>query len=141
MFLPFWFVTSVSVQYSLLARFWYLYWYGRNDPGMAGIWTSTKLLCFCIGQANSTKVINSVPYQPYRPKYTVPASNPVHSTPLFRIGKNTGRTGFVPANFGQYRPVPGVPASTEKSFYFILFYFIWFYFKFCNFWIFVRTKW
>ena len=57
------------------------------------------------------KVINSVPY---RPEYTVPASNPVHSTPLFRTGKNTGCTGLVPAvpaNFGQYRPVQ----SLEKG--------------------------
>ena len=76
------------------------------------------------------KVIDSVPYWPVRPKYTVPASNPVHLTPLFRTGKNTGRTGLVPAipaNFGQYQPVSGVPAGTEKSF------FILFYFNFCNF--------
>ena len=41
--------------------------------------------------------------------------------PLFRTQKNTGCTGLVPAvlaNFGQYRPVPGVPAGTEKSFFF-----------------------
>ena len=60
-----------------------------------------------------TKVINSVPYRPVRPEYTVPASNPVHSTPLFHIGKNTGRTG-------QFRAIPGVPAGTEKSFFFFL---------------------
>ena len=74
--------------------------------------------------AITTKVIKSVPYRPVRPEYTVPASNPVHSTLLFRTGKNTGRTGLVPAipaNFGQYRPVPGVPADTKKSFYFFYF--------------------
>ena len=52
----------------------------------------------------SAKVIDSVPYQLVQPEYTVPASNPVHSTPLFRTEKNTGRTGLVPvipANFGQ----------------------------------------
>ena len=68
--------------------------------------------------------VNTVPYRPYRPEYIVPASNPVHSTPLFRTGKNTGCTSLVPAvpaNFGQYRPVPGVPAGTEKSFYFLSF--------------------
>ena len=71
-----------------------------------------------------TKVVNSVPYWPVWPEYTVPASNPVCSTPLFRTEKNTGCTGLVstvPDNFGQYRPVPGVLASTEKIF---LFYFI-----------------
>ena len=53
----------------------------------------------------STNVVNFVPY---RSEYTVPASNPVCLTPLFRTGKNTGCTGLVPAvpaNFGQYRPV------------------------------------
>ena len=71
--------------------------------------------------------VKTVPYRPYRPEYTVPASNSVHSTPLFRIGKNTGRTGLVPAvpaNFGQYRPISGVPAGTEKSFYFIFLSFL-----------------
>ena len=78
--------------------------------------------CYRIGIKN--KVINSVPY---RPEYTVPASNPVHSTPLFRTGKNTGHTGLVPAvpaNFGQYWPVPGVPAGTEKSFFFFFLSFV-----------------
>ena len=70
----------------------------------------------------TTKVVNSVPY---RPEYTIPASNPVRSTPLFRTGKNTGHTGLVPAvpaNFGQYRPVLDVPAGTEKSFFFFFFF-------------------
>ena len=69
-------------------------------------------------------VVNSVPYRPVRPEYTVPASNPVRLTPLFRTGKNTGRTGLVPAvpaNFGQYRPVPGVPAGKENFFFFFFF--------------------
>ena len=54
------------------------------------------------------KVVNSVPYRSVRSEYTVPASNPVNSTPLFRTGKNTGCAGLVltvPANFKQYRPV------------------------------------
>ena len=41
----------------------------------------------------------------------------------FRTGLNTGRTSHVPAipaNFGQYRPVPGVPAGTEKFFFLFL---------------------
>ena len=70
------------------------------------------------------KVIDFVPYRPVRPEYTVSASNLVHSTLLFRTGKNTSRTGLVPAvpvNFGQYRPVPGVPAGTEKSIFFFFF--------------------
>ena len=71
----------------------------------------------------SPQVIDSVPYRSVRPEYTVPASNPVRSTLLFRTGKNTGRTGLVPANFGQYRPVPGVPTDTEKSFYLFIFFF------------------
>ena len=45
----------------------------------------------------SPQVIDSVPYRSVRPEYTVPASNPVRSTPLFRTGKNTGRTGIIPA--------------------------------------------
>ena len=43
-------------------------------------------------------------------------------TSTFRTGLNTGCTGHVPAipaNFGQYRPVPSVPAGTEKCFFFI----------------------
>ena len=63
----------------------------------------------------------------YRTVPAVPASNPVHSTPLFRTGKNTGRTGHVPAvpaNFGQYRPVPGVPAGTRKKFFFFFLSFV-----------------
>ena len=72
----------------------------------------------CHWQPLMSKVINSVPYRPVRPEYTVPASNPVHLIPPFRTEKNTGRTGLVPANFGQYRPIPGVLAGTEKSFYF-----------------------
>ena len=60
------------------------------------------------------KVINSVPYRPIRPEYTVPASNPVHSTPLFRTRKNTGRTG-------QFR---AIPAGTEKSFFFFFLSFV-----------------
>ena len=47
-------------------------------------------------------VVDTVPYRPVRPKYTVPAGNPVQVTYLFRTGGNTGRTGLVPA----------VPANT-----------------------------
>ena len=47
-------------------------------------------------------VVDTVPYRPVRPKYTVPAGNPVRLTYLFRTGRNTGRTGLVPA----------VPANT-----------------------------
>ena len=58
-----------------------------------------------------SNVVNSVPYRPVRPEYTVPASNPVRSTPLFRTGKNTGRTG-------QFR---AIPVGTEKGFFFFFF--------------------
>ena len=44
---------------------------------------------------------------------TVPASDPVRSTPLFRTEKNTGRTG-------QFRAIPGVPAIIEFFFFFFL---------------------
>ena len=38
----------------------------------------------------------------------------------------------VPANFGQYRPVPGVPAGTEKSLFYFIFLFLSFViFEFC----------
>ena len=48
-------------------------------------------------------VVNSVPYRPVRSECTVSAGNPVQLTPMFRIGKNTGRIGLVlavPANIG-----------------------------------------
>ena len=67
--------------------------------------------------------VNTVPYRPVRLVYTVPASKPVQLTPLFRIGKNTGRTG-------QFRAIPGIPASTEKKFIYLL---LLLFFKFCNF--------
>ena len=77
----------------------------------------------------STKGVNTVPYRtgqyvPYRPVYTIPASKSVRLTTLFRTGKNIGRTGHVsavPVNFGQYWPIPGVPAGTEKKFLFFIF--------------------
>ena len=73
------------------------------------------------------KGVNSVPYWPVQPEYTVSASKLVRITPLFRIGKNTGRTGHIlaiPANFGQYRPVSGVSGGTKKSFFFFFLSFV-----------------
>ena len=61
---------------------------------------------WCLG---STKVVNSAPYRSVRLEYTVPASNLVRSTPLFRTEKNTGRTG-------QFR---AIPVGTEKVFFFL----------------------
>ena len=55
-----------------------------------------------------TSVVDTVPYRPVRPEYTVPVGDPVRLTPTFRTGKITGRTGLVPAipaNTGQYWPV------------------------------------
>ena len=43
------------------------------------------------------KKVNSVPYRPVWPIYTVPVSAPVQVHPLFRTGKNIGRTGLIPA--------------------------------------------
>ena len=63
-----------------------------------------------------TRGVNTVPYWPV---YTVPARKSVRLTPLFRTGKNTGRTDHVPTvlvNFGQYQPVQ------KKSFYFYFYY-------------------
>ena len=57
------------------------------------------------------KVIDSVPYRPVRPEYTIPASNLVRSAPLFRTEKNTNRTGLV-------------PASTENFFFFFFLSFV-----------------
>ena len=77
----------------------------------------------------SIRGVNNVPYRLVRSVYTVLASKPVRLTPLFRTRKNTGHTGHVPAvpvNFGQYRPVPGVLAGTEKNLFI-------FFLKFCNF--------
>ena len=45
-------------------------------------------------------------------------------TPMFCTGLNTGYAGHVraiPADFGHYRPIPSIPASTEKSFFFFSF--------------------
>ena len=74
-------------------------------------------LTFCIFFSLHTilsNVVNTVPYRPVRPEYTVPAGNPVRLTSMFRTGRNTGRTSLVPANFGQYRPVQ------KKVFFFFL---------------------
>ena len=46
-------------------------------------------------------VVNIVPYRLVRPEYTIPAGNPVWLTPMFRTGRNTGRTG----KYRLYRPV------------------------------------
>ena len=66
-----------------------------------------------------TKGVNSVPYRPVLLEYIVPASNPVHITPLFRIGKNTGRTG-------QFRAIPADTEHTgryrKKFFYYYYFF-------------------
>ena len=43
------------------------------------------------------KGVNSAPYRPVWPEYTVSASKPDRITPLFRTGKNTGH---VPAGTG-----------------------------------------
>ena len=64
------------------------------------------------------KEVDSIPYRPVRPVYTVPASKPVHITLLFHTGKNTDHTGQFQA----------IPADIEKSFYFFI-YFL----KICNF--------
>ena len=53
---------------------------------------------------------------------TVPASNLVHSTPLFHTGKNTGRTG-------QFRAIPAGTGRTGQYRKKVFFFF----FKFCNF--------
>ena len=52
----------------------------------------------------------------YRPEYTVPTSKPVHITPLFRTGKNTGR-------IGEFRAIPAGTGRTgryRKKFFFFL---------------------
>ena len=51
-----------------------------------------------IPRTATVKGVNSVPYRPVSPKYTVPASKPVHITPCFVLEKIPA----VPANFGQY---------------------------------------
>ena len=43
--------------------------------------------------------MNTVPYRPVQPVYTVPANKLVRLTPLFCTIKNTGRTG-------QFRAIP-----------------------------------
>ena len=77
----------------------------------------------------SIRGINNVPYRMVRLVYTLPASKPVRLTPLFRTRKNIGRTGHVlavPVNFGQYRPIPGVPPVQKKSFLLLLLLFFFF---------------
>ena len=39
-------------------------------------------------------------------------------TSMFRTSLKTGHVLAIPANFGQYKLVPSIPASTEKSFFF-----------------------
>ena len=39
----------------------------------------------------------------------------------FRTGLSTGHVLAILANFGQYWPVSGIPADTEKSFFFLSF--------------------
>ena len=61
------------------------------------------------------KGVNSVPYRQYR---TVPTSKPVHINPLFRTGKNIGRTG-------QFRAIPADTGRTgryKKKFVFFNFF-------------------
>ena len=73
-----------------------------------------------------TNVINTVPYRPVRPEYTVPAGNPVRLTSMFRTGRNTGRIGRT----GQFRVIPAGTVCTgryRKKFFFF------FFLKFCNF--------
>ena len=41
-------------------------------------------------------------------------------TSMFRTNLKTGHVLAIPANFGQYKLVPSIPASTEKSFFFFL---------------------
>ena len=77
--------------------------------------SSTSVVWIFLGGGGGN-VVNSVPYRPVRPEYIVPASNPVRSTPLFRIGKNTGRTG-------QFRAIPAGTGRTgryRKKFFFFL---------------------
>ena len=58
----------------------------------------------------SSKVINSMPYRPAIQYTRLPCFVPE-------------KIPAVPANFGQYRPVPDVLAGTEKSFYFLFIFF------------------
>ena len=45
------------------------------------------------GKSFLAKEVNSVPYWPVWPVYTVPTSEPIQITLLFRTGKYTDRTG------------------------------------------------
>ena len=81
----------------------------------------------------SIRGVNNVLYRMVRSVPTIPASKPVRLTPLFRTRKNTSRTDHVLAvlvNFGQYRPMLGVPAVQKKSLLLLL---LLFFFKFSNF--------
>ena len=61
-----------------------------------------------------TRGVNIVPYWLIWLVYTVPVSKLVRLTPLFRTGKNTGRTGHILS----------IPAGTEKKFYYYYYYFL-----------------
>ena len=52
---------------------------------------------------------------------SVPASKPVHITFLFHTSLKTGHVLAIPGNFRQYKLVPSILASTEKSFFFFFF--------------------
>ena len=46
-------------------------------------------------EVNTGHTVNTVPYRPVWPVYTVPVSAPIQIHPLFHTGKNTGRTGEI----------------------------------------------
>ena len=68
------------------------------------------------------KSMLSIPYCTGRYGWNIPYRPVIrYARPLCFIPE---KIPAVPANFGQYRPVPGVPAGTEKSFYFYYYFFL-----------------
>ena len=57
------------------------------------------------------KEVNSVPYRPVWPVYTVSVSALVQVHPLFRIGKNTGHTSEIRL----FQPVKMFRTGTSKK--------------------------
>ena len=67
----------------------------------------------------SSKVVNTVPVWVVLVDMYCTGTYIDIETSIFRIGLNTGRTGHVPTNFEQYRPVPGILVGIEFFFFFL----------------------
>ena len=114
--LLYWIRSTWSSRQSVVAFYYYLIKMNKYDiiniKIWELIWKIRELVKFLIPRwKGESSVVDTVPYRPVRPEYTVPAGDPVRLTPTFRTGKNTGRTG-------QYQ---AIRAGTKFFFFFLSF--------------------